>query len=406
MANNEDTQDEPSSSTVDDVKLTASLSSPLDASTLPIPAPELIDDNASNLHLSIYKNFGTCHPSLSRFSGLILQHTKWRRVKYKSARYQNDCTTPCYTEFYGGVSSKAPNPYTPVPDYLQPLVALVSELCNTPFNAVLVRLYFDGADNIAWHTDGRKFLGPTPTIASLSFGGAADFEMRRMTDVWPCTATPDGGIDKNAPPRTFRCDSGDMLVMRGDTQDHWHHRVPAVKSRKPRLNLNFRYILPNTGAVATEGQATYYKYMVYGDHDEAWRAGTLDGWSYDELMKKHGSLLNTIVASDKPNDPSSLFKTNSKAATIAAVPAKKKKKRNIMDMFASVAPTSSPSSKSSKKPAADTIIAEEAPPPTPPQKSRFVETMVEMGFSADAARVALDLHNGDEDSALNQLLSY
>ena len=47
-------------------------------------------------------------------------------------------------------------------------------------------MYFDGNDQITWHTDGRTFLGPEPTIASLSLGAAADFEMRHMSDVWPC----------------------------------------------------------------------------------------------------------------------------------------------------------------------------------------------------------------------------
>ncbi|GMH55373.1 hypothetical protein TrRE_jg1256, partial [Triparma retinervis] len=73
----------------------------------------------------------------------------------------------------------------PVPPHLSPLVSRVSSLLKTPFNAVLVRLYFDGDDNIAWHTDGRKFLGPTPTIASLSFGASASFQLRKMTDCWP-----------------------------------------------------------------------------------------------------------------------------------------------------------------------------------------------------------------------------
>jgi len=142
------------------------------------PVSIKIDEAETNLHVDLYKSFASS-PPLSSFHSLILTETKWRRVKYKSLRYGNDCTTPCYSEFYGGVSDKVPLPYTPVPEYLQPLVTHVSKVCGTPFNAVLLRLYFDGEDNIAWHTDGRKFLGNTPTIASLSFGGKAAFVMRR-----------------------------------------------------------------------------------------------------------------------------------------------------------------------------------------------------------------------------------
>ena len=36
---------------------------------------------------------------------------------------------------------------------------------------------------------------------------------------------------------------GDLLVMTGDTQKHWHHRVPKARSRRPRVNINFRYTI-------------------------------------------------------------------------------------------------------------------------------------------------------------------
>jgi alkylated DNA repair dioxygenase AlkB len=219
-------------------------------------------DSSSNLHLSMYRSLG----SLAPFRGLhasLLAGVVWHRVKYRSVRYGSECETPCWTNFYGGVSAAPPNPHQPVPAFLQPLLERVSALCKTPFNALLVRLYYDGTDNIAWHTDGRKFLGKEPTIASLSLGASAGFEMRRMTDVWPCAggASAGGasgdGIDRSTPGLSVKCGHGDLLVMRGDTQDHWHHRVAKEKGRRPRVNINFRYIEPGTGVVATEGQETY-----------------------------------------------------------------------------------------------------------------------------------------------------
>ena len=244
------------------------------------PSPTLsISSPSTHLHVDIYKKYVTSEDTLFQ---TILSKTTWYRVKYESARYKNQCETPCYTNFYGGVTSTSPvTPYQPVPDYLAPLVAEVSSLLNTPFNAILLRLYFDGSDNIAWHTDGRKFLGPTPTIASLSFGGGADFQLRKMTDCWPCVSTSapnstgvrDDGVDRSEPERSLPVASGDLLVMHSDMQDHWHHRVPSVRSRLPRVNINFRYILPTSGDVGVKGQETYYKYMVYGDHKEEWRGG-------------------------------------------------------------------------------------------------------------------------------------
>ncbi|EOD31528.1 hypothetical protein EMIHUDRAFT_58725, partial [Emiliania huxleyi CCMP1516] len=77
-----------------------------------------------------------------------------------------------------------------------------------PFNAILLRLYMDGADEIAWHTDGRTFLGERPTIGSLSLGATASFQLRRMRN------------------RDLLLADGDLLVMHSPTQRHWHHRVP------------------------------------------------------------------------------------------------------------------------------------------------------------------------------------
>ena len=77
--------------------------------------------------------------------------------------------------------------YKEVPEFLNPIIEKVSKACkDAKFNMILLRLYFDGNDNIAWHTDGRTFLGKEPVIASLSLGFPATFEMRKMTNVWPC----------------------------------------------------------------------------------------------------------------------------------------------------------------------------------------------------------------------------
>ncbi len=113
-------------------------------------------------------------------------------------------------------------PYQPIPTYLQELVTRVSLATgNVPYNAVLVRLYFDGNDEITWHTDGRTFLGPTPTIASLSLGARCSFQLRKMTDVWPCAGTPDGGVDRRVAPIDVNLRGGDLLVMSGHTQRGW-----------------------------------------------------------------------------------------------------------------------------------------------------------------------------------------
>ena len=215
----------------------------------------------------------------------IVSNARWFRVKYKSGRFGKQCETPCWTTFYGGQTEY--QPYEPVPEWLQPLVDEVSRDLNmpVPFIAMLLRLYFDGNDEIAWHTDGRTFLGNAPTIASLSFGANATFEMRRMHNVWPPLDGSAGDcIDRNTPQRNFVVGDGDMLVMMGETQRHWHHRVPKEKGRMPRLNINFRMILG--GPDAERGQQTYYKYMVHGDEESP------KSLRYEEIMKMKGGMMN------------------------------------------------------------------------------------------------------------------
>ena len=160
------------------------------------------------------------------------------------------------------------------------------------FNAFLLRLYFDGNDEIAWHTDGRTFLGEEPTIASLSLGCKATFQLRRMNNVWPCadgSKSTEGCVDASTPVESFVLTDGDLLVMRGKTQKYWHHRVPREKGRGVRLNINFRYVLP--GVDAERGQRTYYKYMVYGDCPVDREP---PGWTFDEIMAKKGGMMNFV----------------------------------------------------------------------------------------------------------------
>ena len=243
---------------------------------------EVVDDEDKNLHVVHIHRF--LSPSEEKeWYETILEKVPWYRVKYKSRRFENLCTTPCWTNFYGGYSHL--KPYSPIPEFLEPLIEKVrAHSGGAEYNSILIRLYYDGNDNIAWHTDGRTFLGDTPTIGSLSLGHRAKFEMRRMHNVWPCTKG-DNGIDTSTPMRTFTVKGGDLLLMRGDTQKHWHHRVPQEKYRRPRVNINFRNILPDREDTQ-RWQHSYYKYMKFGDERDP--APTM----YKDLSRKKGSILS------------------------------------------------------------------------------------------------------------------
>ena len=116
----------------------------------------------------------------------------------------------------------------------QPLDELRNRLAHdlqTSFNSVLANLYRDGDDSMGWHRDNESELGPEPVIASLSLGETRYFDLRHR-----CYR------ENRLPVQRFELQSGDLIVMRGATQQNWHHRVPKQKTRNgPRINLSFRH---------------------------------------------------------------------------------------------------------------------------------------------------------------------
>jgi hypothetical protein len=115
-----------------------------------MPVVTRVADAKANLHVEVHKGF-LCRAEAAQWWDTIMQNMRWFRVKYKSARFGNECETPCWTGFFGGFPEF--KPFEAVPEWLKPLVARV-RVCvgGAPFNAMLVRLYFDGNDEIAWHT--------------------------------------------------------------------------------------------------------------------------------------------------------------------------------------------------------------------------------------------------------------
>ncbi|RVD82600.1 uncharacterized protein DFL_007022 [Arthrobotrys flagrans] len=77
------------------------------------------------------------------------------------------------------------------------------------FNFALVNYYADCRDGIAYHSDDESFLGPNPTIASLSLGTTRDFLMKHKEDKSPILKLP--------------LSNGEFIVMKGATQGRRLH---------------------------------------------------------------------------------------------------------------------------------------------------------------------------------------
>ena len=99
-------------------------------------------------------------------------------------------------------------------------------------NSCLVNLYKDGFDKVQWHADDESIFGENPTVVSLSFGVTRKFE------ICPKSVFP------RKPKHFFNLVHGSVLIMKGDMQKNWLHRVPVdSKCKDVRYNLTFRNVV-------------------------------------------------------------------------------------------------------------------------------------------------------------------
>lgn len=125
---------------------------------------------------------------------------------------------------YSGVTHH-PNAWT---KELLEIKARVEKAAETSFNSVLLNLYRDEKDSVGWHSDDEPELGKNPIIASVSFGGVREFQFKHKT------------ADLR---QSIELTNGSLLIMAGECQHHWLHRIPkSKKAAAARMNLTFRMI--------------------------------------------------------------------------------------------------------------------------------------------------------------------
>lgn len=106
----------------------------------------------------------------------------------------------------------------------------LQQVCQTPFNCVLINYYRNGADRMGWHSDDEPELGHNPVIASVSLGATRRFVMRHR-------------YQKTVAKLDLTLEHGSLLLMAGRTQHFWQHALPASKPvQQGRINLTFRYL--------------------------------------------------------------------------------------------------------------------------------------------------------------------
>jgi alkylated DNA repair dioxygenase AlkB len=162
----------------------------------------------------------------------LLDRIEWRNdeaviygkriiTKRKVAWYGEEAFSYTYSN-----TTKTALPWTPELLFLKNLAEKHS---GETYNSCLLNLYHDGTEGMAWHSDGEKDLRKNGAIASLSFGAERKFCFKHK---------------KSGEKIDVFLEAGSLLVMKGETQTHWLHRLPpTTKVHQPRINLTFRTIV-------------------------------------------------------------------------------------------------------------------------------------------------------------------
>jgi len=148
--------------------------------------------------------------------------------------YGKQIITPRLTAWYGDKGKDytfSGTKFDPLP-WTKELLQIrekVEQIADVTFNTVLLNYYRDGSDSVAWHSDDEYELGIKPVIASVSLGQARRFDVRHKVD--------------HQKKYSVNLENGSLLLMRGDLQHSWEHRIAkSTKILKERINLTFRII--------------------------------------------------------------------------------------------------------------------------------------------------------------------
>ncbi|KNA11626.1 hypothetical protein SOVF_132990 [Spinacia oleracea] len=189
-------------------------------------------------------------------------HIPWTRPTIRV--FGRSCVQPrdsCYVATegvselkYSGYQPQA-YPWHQFPPLQHLLQAVEDGVPGSHFNSLLLNRYNGGNDYVSWHSDDESLYGPTPLIASLSFGCDRHFYLKKKPNKLASSVLKKNSSDESSSKqlkKTKNVDEqhsmllkhGSLLVMRGYTQRDWNHSVPKrTKLDAVRINLTFRLVL-------------------------------------------------------------------------------------------------------------------------------------------------------------------
>lgn len=159
----------------------------------------------------------------------FLDSTRWS--EYEMSMYDKQVKAPRLISWHEDSNVAADNLSQDFTADLNEIRKKVQKETNLDFNAVLLNLYRNGNDSVAWHSDKISRTTQNPIIASVSFGDTRMFKLRHKTR-------------KDIPVVEIPLYHGTFLLMAGTTNSFWEHQVPrTTREILPRINLTFRQLI-------------------------------------------------------------------------------------------------------------------------------------------------------------------
>lgn len=159
----------------------------------------------------------------------LLHQTKWR--EYEMEIFDKTVTAPRMISWYEDKDNVGADQNGP--DWTYELLTIrgrVEKETQLDFNSLLLNLYRNGKDGVAWHSDKEHNTGKDPIIASVTFGETRMFRLRHK-------------FRKDLGQVEIPLHHGSFLLMAGTTNSFWQHQVPkTARDVLPRINLTFRRV--------------------------------------------------------------------------------------------------------------------------------------------------------------------
>ena len=164
-------------------------------------------------------------PKHADLFGLLLERAPWQQRERRM--YDSDVLEPRLVAAWSAEELVA------LPPPVARIRAAVGARYGVEFDSVLVNLYRDGRDGVAWHGDRVRHRMREAVVVTVGLGERRRFLLR------PGTSGP--------PAHRFTSGEGDLIVMGGRCQSDWQHTVPKSARAGARMSITMRHSAPLPG---------------------------------------------------------------------------------------------------------------------------------------------------------------